>query len=178
MHRIIDYVFRSWAKEISLIHILFAFESRPSVVTMLLSSASANNPQLCLFYSAVLVTWKVNAAGAADQLFLNSSDWKMNLSGTNNILSNEFHQVAADPPVLTNAVANNQSPLTRKENSRFLNIFSVIDIPNEPCQSTMKPLRELNGTCYHPNDCNALGGTGMGECANGFGVCCFCKYRR
>lgn len=65
----------------------------------------------------------------------------------------------------------------RKENSRFLNIFSIIDIPNTACQSSHKPLRELNGTCYHPNQCAKLGGLGNGKCADGFGVCCFCKYK-
>lgn len=63
----------------------------------------------------------------------------------------------------------------RKENSRFLNLFSVIDIPNTACQSSHKPLRELNGTCYHPNQCSKMGGLGHGKCADGYGVCCFCK---
>lgn len=65
--------------------------------------------------------------------------------------------------------------IARKQNSRFLNIFSVIDIPNTSCQSSHKPLRELNGTCYHPNQCSKLGGQGQGKCADGFGVCCFCE---
>ena len=65
--------------------------------------------------------------------------------------------------------------LVRKQNSRFLNIFSIIDIPNTACRSSHKPLRELNGTCYHPNQCAKLGGLGHGKCADGYGVCCFCE---
>lgn len=65
--------------------------------------------------------------------------------------------------------------VTRKQNSRFLNLFSVIEIPNTACQSSQKPLRELNGTCYHPNQCTKLGGLGHGKCADGYGVCCFCE---
>lgn len=83
-----------------------------------------------------------------------------------------------DHPVL---FRQNKSPSSalpvRKENSRFLNIFSIIDIPNTACQSSHKPLRELNGTCYHPNQCAKLGGLGNGKCADGFGVCCFCKFK-
>lgn len=67
------------------------------------------------------------------------------------------------------------SSQVRKENSRFLNIFSIIDIPNTACQSSLRPLRELNGTCYHPNQCSKLGGLGLGKCADGFGVCCHCN---
>lgn len=65
--------------------------------------------------------------------------------------------------------------VARKQNSRFLNLFSYIDIPNTSCQSTQRPLRELNGTCYHPNQCAKLGGLGHGKCADGYGVCCFCE---
>lgn len=71
-------------------------------------------------------------------------------------------------------VHKNRSPI-RKENSRFLNIFSIIDIPSTTCQSSLKPLRELNGTCYHPNQCSKLGGVGLGKCADGYGVCCHCN---
>lgn len=78
------------------------------------------------------------------------------------------------PVVFTGLRQNKSSQTVRKENSRFLNIFSIIDIPNTACQSSQKPLRELNGTCYHPKQCAKLGGLGNGKCADGFGVCCFC----
>uniref|UniRef100_A0A1B0DLX8 Uncharacterized protein n=1 Tax=Phlebotomus papatasi TaxID=29031 RepID=A0A1B0DLX8_PHLPP len=44
--------------------------------------------------------------------------------------------------------------------------------PNEPCATSNKSLRQLNGTCYHQLECEQLGGVGIENCANGFGVCC------
>lgn len=72
-------------------------------------------------------------------------------------------------------VTYRQEKTKRKENSRFLNLFSYVDIPTSACQSSQRPLRELNGTCYHPNQCAKLGGLATGQCANGLGVCCFCE---
>ena len=31
------------------------------------------------------------------------------------------------------------------------------------------------GTCYAPRECREKNGTGAGECAQGYGVCCVCK---
>ena len=36
-------------------------------------------------------------------------------------------------------------------------------------------LGNLNGNCYTKQECDALGGTAAGECAEGYGVCCVCK---
>ena len=33
----------------------------------------------------------------------------------------------------------------------------------------------MNGNCYTKQECDQLGGTASGECAEGYGVCCVCK---
>ena len=33
----------------------------------------------------------------------------------------------------------------------------------------------LSGNCYTKQECDELGGTAAGECADGYGVCCVCK---
>ena len=33
----------------------------------------------------------------------------------------------------------------------------------------------LNGNCYTKQECDQLGGTASGDCAEGYGVCCVCK---
>lgn len=63
-----------------------------------------------------------------------------------------------------------------KPGRRFLNLFNIVRFPNEPCATSNKSLRQLNGTCYHQLECEQLGGVGIENCANGFGVCCICKY--
>jgi hypothetical protein len=53
-----------------------------------------------------------------------------------------------------------------------LSLFTIIEFPNEPCQTA----GGVNGTCYHHLECKSLGGVASGSCAQGYGVCCFCKY--
>lgn len=33
-----------------------------------------------------------------------------------------------------------------------------------------------NGTCYSEEDCKNRGGESKGSCAEGYGVCCVCKF--
>ena len=33
-----------------------------------------------------------------------------------------------------------------------------------------------NGTCYTEDECDSRGGSASGSCAEGYGVCCVCKY--
>ena len=33
----------------------------------------------------------------------------------------------------------------------------------------------LNGNCYTKQECDQLGGTAAGNCAESYGVCCVCK---
>lgn len=57
---------------------------------------------------------------------------------------------------------------------RFLNIFNIIKFENSECTSTQEMLEEMSGTCYHDYQCTEMGGTSIGECADGLGVCCIC----
>lgn len=57
---------------------------------------------------------------------------------------------------------------------RFLNIFNIIKFENSECTSTQEMLEEMTGTCYHEYQCTEMGGTSIGECADGLGVCCIC----
>jgi len=50
--------------------------------------------------------------------------------------------------------------------ARF-SIFQIIKFANEPCEGGTR-----NGTCYTKQECDDLGGTDSGSCADGFGVCC------
>lgn len=59
---------------------------------------------------------------------------------------------------------------------RFLNLFQIIKFENIPCTTARRPLRQLNGVCYHKVECKQLGGIAVDQCASGFGVCCICKY--
>lgn len=59
---------------------------------------------------------------------------------------------------------------------RFLNVFSLIKFQNIPCATPNSLLTQLNGTCYNKIECNQLGGVVVAKCADGFGVCCVCKY--
>lgn len=57
---------------------------------------------------------------------------------------------------------------------RFLNVFNIIKFENSECTSTHEMLDEMTGTCYHDYQCTDMGGTSIGECADGLGVCCIC----
>ena len=52
----------------------------------------------------------------------------------------------------------------------IVNIFSIVRFPNNPCQGT-----DSNGTCYSAEECSHRGGSSVGSCASGYGVCCTCK---
>ncbi|GAB0093103.1 uncharacterized protein DMENIID0001_081660 [Sergentomyia squamirostris] len=68
--------------------------------------------------------------------------------------------------------ATESKALVSRPGRRFLNLFNIVRFPNEPCSSSKKFLRQLNGTCYHQLECEQQGGVGIANCANGFGVCC------
>ncbi|TRY80429.1 hypothetical protein TCAL_15494, partial [Tigriopus californicus] len=44
--------------------------------------------------------------------------------------------------------------------------------PNQPCIGQASK----NGTCYTADECSAKSGTNSGSCAQGYGVCCTCKF--
>ncbi|XP_022188464.2 uncharacterized protein LOC111047104 [Nilaparvata lugens] len=59
--------------------------------------------------------------------------------------------------------------LNPRKFARFLNLFTIVNFPNELCVDG----DETFGTCYHQSECERLGGSVKGTCANGYGVCCY-----
>ncbi|XP_076312958.1 uncharacterized protein LOC143226194 [Tachypleus tridentatus] len=62
----------------------------------------------------------------------------------------------------------NAKPNAVREQKSFFSIFSLVDFPNELCQTD----DQLVGTCYTKWECKNLGGKERGSCASKFGVCC------
>jgi len=63
--------------------------------------------------------------------------------------------------------------ITGSENSRVRDgklfpVFQLIRFPNQPCNTG----GSKNGTCYTSEECSSRGGSSIGSCASGFGVCC------
>merc|ERR1712156_194930 len=59
------------------------------------------------------------------------------------------------------------------DKGKAFSLFSVVTFKNEECTTTMDPA--MNGICQSTEDCTESGGTASGNCASGFGVCCFHK---
>ena len=55
-----------------------------------------------------------------------------------------------------------------------MNLFTVVRFHNNPC--TGSDASSSNGTCYSSEECSIRGGSSVGSCAGGYGVCCTCKY--
>lgn len=58
-----------------------------------------------------------------------------------------------------------------KQGGRAFSLFSVVTFPNDECTTTMDPT--MRGLCITSEECTDQGGTASGNCASGFGVCCF-----
>ena len=54
-----------------------------------------------------------------------------------------------------------------------VNLFSVVRFRNNPCTGTDSA--NSNGTCYSSQECSDKGGSNVGSCAGGYGVCCTCE---
>lgn len=54
---------------------------------------------------------------------------------------------------------------------RAFSLFSVVTFPNNEC--TTAESTALQGICQTGEECGESGGTQSGNCASGFGVCCF-----
>merc|ERR1711936_1299374 len=57
---------------------------------------------------------------------------------------------------------------------RSFSLFSVVTFPNSECTTTMAP--SSSGICVTSEECTNSGdivATASGNCASGFGVCCF-----
>jgi len=60
-------------------------------------------------------------------------------------------------------------PSGRREEKAF-SLFSVVQFPNDECTTTMA----MRGVCLTAEECTSrTGGSASGNCASGFGVCCF-----
>lgn len=53
---------------------------------------------------------------------------------------------------------------------KFFNLFNIVKFENAPCYIEDG---QLNGTCYADWECSDKGGEDKGNCAAGFGSCCF-----
>ena len=51
----------------------------------------------------------------------------------------------------------------------------MVRFKNNAC--TGSDASSSNGTCYSSEECSIRGGSSVGSCAGGYGVCCTCKYR-
>jgi len=68
---------------------------------------------------------------------------------------------------------SNNSQVEDKKGERggkVFSLFSIVQFPNEGCTSTSSTYN--NGTCFTASECSSNGGSAMGNCAAGFGVCC------
>jgi len=63
------------------------------------------------------------------------------------------------------------STLPVEKDKKAFSLFSVLSFPNQECTTTLTPL--TTGLCLAANECTAAGGEPHGNCASGFGVCCF-----
>jgi len=64
-----------------------------------------------------------------------------------------------------------------RRNEKLVGLFNYVTFPNDVCvgDGTLvgsANLGNLNGNCYTKQECDALGGSAAGECAEGYGVCC------
>jgi len=58
-----------------------------------------------------------------------------------------------------------------QRDGKLLSLFTVVQFPNEECTTVMNPA--MSGTCLRADECTGAGNTASGNCASGFGVCCF-----
>lgn len=52
----------------------------------------------------------------------------------------------------------------------MFSLFSIVQFPNDACTTTSGTY--TNGTCLTSSECTSKGGSVLGNCAAGFGVCC------
>merc|ERR1712223_2227252 len=58
---------------------------------------------------------------------------------------------------------------------KLVGLFNYVTFPNDVCVADGTVTGNngaLNGNCYTKQECDQLGGTASGECAEGYGVCC------
>jgi len=65
-----------------------------------------------------------------------------------------------------------ESILAEKDEKSF-SLFNVVSFPNAECKTTLITDPLTSGVCLSAEECNAAGGKDEGNCASGFGVCCY-----
>merc|ERR1711923_505356 len=71
-------------------------------------------------------------------------------------------------------VASVAKAMPQNKKGKAFSLFSVVTFPNVECTTTMTPA--MKGTCVTQEECQNTGNTvatASGNCASGFGVCCF-----
>jgi len=62
------------------------------------------------------------------------------------------------------------------QKKKSFSLFSVVQFDNEECQTNILPPGTVQGMCLTETECTGGGGVPSGNCASGFGVCCFRKF--
>ena len=57
--------------------------------------------------------------------------------------------------------------------SEAFSLFSLLSFPNDECVTTSTTF--MTGLCLTASECTDAGGENQGNCASGFGVCCFIR---
>lgn len=61
--------------------------------------------------------------------------------------------------------------------SKMFSLFTIVQFNNTQCNATSNATgMSYIGVCYTLAECNNILGTSVGNCANGYGVCCVGKY--
>ena len=59
------------------------------------------------------------------------------------------------------------------EISEAFSLFSVLSFPNDECTTTKPTEPQTSGLCLTESECTQTLGVAEGNCASGFGVCCY-----
>jgi len=66
-----------------------------------------------------------------------------------------------------------EKPNLKKQKS--FSLFNVVQFDNVECQTNIMPPGSVQGTCFTETECTDRGGVPSGNCASGFGVCCYIR---
>jgi len=78
--------------------------------------------------------------------------------------------------IIVISISTLASTLPVEKESKSFSLFSLVSFPNEECATTMRTLitgAPVSGLCLTTEECTESGGKPEGNCASGFGVCCF-----
>ena len=59
--------------------------------------------------------------------------------------------------------------------SESFSLFSVLSFPNDECTTTKPTEPQTSGICLTESECTQTLGVAEGNCASGFGVCCYLR---